>query len=36
MTIVINPFLGITDIYNQYVDIPVNGQGKSCAMKGLP
>jgi len=31
MTIVINPFLGITDIYNQYVDIPVNGQGKSFA-----
>jgi len=28
---VINPFLGITDIYNQYVDIPVNGQGKSFA-----
>lgn len=24
MTIVINPFLGVTDIYDKYVDVPVN------------
>jgi prepilin-type N-terminal cleavage/methylation domain-containing protein len=29
MTIVINPFLGITDIDDKYVDIPVSGSGQS-------
>ena len=28
-TMVINPFLGVTDIYDKYVDIPVNGSGQS-------
>jgi len=29
MTIVINPFLGVTDIQNQYVDVPVSVSGQS-------
>jgi len=29
MTMVINPFLGVTDIYDKYVDIPVTGSGQS-------
>jgi prepilin-type N-terminal cleavage/methylation domain-containing protein len=29
MTIVINPFLGVTDIYDKYVDIPISGSGQS-------
>ena len=29
MTIVINPFLGVTDIQNQYVDVPVSISGQS-------
>lgn len=28
MTIVINPFLGVTDIYDQYMDIPINTFGQ--------
>lgn len=28
MTIVINPFLGVTDIYDKYVDIPISGSGQ--------
>jgi len=28
MTIVINPFLGVTDIYDKYVDIPINASGE--------
>jgi Tfp pilus assembly protein FimT len=28
MTIVINPFLGVTDIYDKYIDIPVNASGQ--------
>lgn len=28
MTIVINPFLGVTDTYDKYVDIPISGSGK--------
>jgi len=28
MTIVINPFLGVTDLYPQYVDVPVNTSEK--------
>jgi hypothetical protein len=28
MTIVINPFLGVTDIYDKYVDIPMSGSGQ--------
>ena len=27
MTIVINPFLGVTDIFDKYVDIPLGGSG---------
>jgi prepilin-type N-terminal cleavage/methylation domain-containing protein len=27
MTIVINPFLGVTEIYNKYVDVPVTSSG---------
>jgi hypothetical protein len=26
---VINPFLGVTDIYNKYVDVSVAGSGPS-------
>lgn len=29
MTIVINPFLGVTDVYDKYVDITVTGSGQS-------
>jgi general secretion pathway protein H len=29
MTIVVNPFLGVTDIYDKYVDISVSGSGQS-------
>jgi len=29
MTIVINPFLGVTDVYDKYVDIFVTGSGQS-------
>ena len=29
MTMVINPFLGVTDVYDKYVDIPVIGSGQS-------
>ena len=29
MTIVINPFLGVTDIYDKYVDVSVTGSGQS-------
>jgi prepilin-type N-terminal cleavage/methylation domain-containing protein len=29
MTMVINPFLGVTDVYDKYVDIPVTGSGQS-------
>lgn len=29
MTIVINPFLGVTDIYDKYVDVSVNDSGTS-------
>jgi hypothetical protein len=29
MTIVINPFLGVTDVYNQYMDLPIYGAVKS-------
>ena len=29
MTIVINPFLGVTDIHDKYVDIPISGSGKN-------
>ena len=29
MTIVINPFLGVTDIYDKYVDVSVAGSGPS-------
>jgi general secretion pathway protein H len=29
MTIVINPFLGVTDIYDKYVDIPISGSGQN-------
>jgi hypothetical protein len=29
MTIVINPFLGITDIYDKYVDVPLAVSGQS-------
>ena len=28
MTIVINPFLGVTDIYDKYIDIPINAAGQ--------
>ncbi len=28
MTIVINPFLGVTDIYDKYVDMPANASGQ--------
>jgi len=28
MTIVVNPFLGVTDIYDQYMDIPINTFGQ--------
>ena len=29
MTIVINPFLGVTEIYDKYVDVPVTSSGPS-------
>lgn len=29
MTLVINPFLGVTDVYNQYVEMPIYGTGNS-------
>ena len=29
MTIVINPFLGVTDIYDKYVDVSMSGSGQS-------
>ena len=29
MTMVINPFLGVTDVYDKYVDVPVIGSGQS-------
>ena len=29
MTIVINPFLGVTDIYDKYVDVSISGSGQS-------
>jgi prepilin-type N-terminal cleavage/methylation domain-containing protein len=29
MTIVINPFLGVTDIHNQYVDVPLSVSGQT-------
>ena len=29
MTIVINPFLGVTDVYDKYVDITMTGSGQS-------
>ena len=29
MTILINPFLGVTDIYSKYVDVSVSGAGQS-------
>lgn len=29
MTLVVNPFLGITDVYDKYVDISVTGSGQS-------
>ncbi len=29
MTMVINPFLGVTDVYDKYVDISVTGSGQS-------
>jgi hypothetical protein len=29
MTMVINPFLGVTDVYDKYVDITVTGSGQS-------
>ena len=29
MTIVINPFLGITDVYDKYVDVPLGVSGQS-------
>ncbi|MGD0021075.1 MAG: prepilin-type N-terminal cleavage/methylation domain-containing protein [Smithellaceae bacterium] len=29
MTMVINPFLGVTDVYDKYVDIPVAASGQS-------
>jgi general secretion pathway protein H len=29
MTMVINPFLGVTNVYDKYVDIPVTGSGQS-------
>ena len=29
MTIVINPFLGVTEIYDKYVDVPVTSSGSS-------
>jgi len=29
MTMIINPFLGVTDVYDKYVDIPVTGSGQS-------
>ena len=29
MTMVINPFLGVTDVYDKYIDIPVIGSGQS-------
>jgi len=28
MTIVINPFLGVVDIYDKYMDIPINASGQ--------
>jgi prepilin-type N-terminal cleavage/methylation domain-containing protein len=31
MTMVINPFLGVTDVYDKYVDISVTGSGQSNA-----
>jgi prepilin-type N-terminal cleavage/methylation domain-containing protein len=32
MTIVINPFLGVTDIYDKYVDVSINDAGTSRSM----
>lgn len=32
MTIVINPFLGVTDIYDKYVDVSINKAGTSLSM----
>lgn len=32
MTIVINPFLGVTDIYDKYVDVSINDSGTSSSM----
>jgi hypothetical protein len=29
MTLVVNPFLGITNVYDKYVDISVTGSGQS-------
>ncbi len=29
MTIVINPYLGMTDIYDKYVDTPISGSGQN-------
>jgi prepilin-type N-terminal cleavage/methylation domain-containing protein len=29
MTMVINPFLGVTDVYDKYIDISVTGSGQS-------
>ena len=29
MTIVINPFLGVTEVFKQYVDMPITGSEKS-------
>jgi len=32
MTIVINPFLGVTDVYDKYVDVSINDAGTSRSM----
>lgn len=32
MTIVINPFLGVTDVYDRYVDVSINDAGTSSSM----
>jgi hypothetical protein len=31
MTLVINPFLGITGIYDKYVDVSLEGSGSAAA-----